>query len=89
MTDNTMGGNDSDGTLVQVHEHIDKEGVIVELRPDEHDAPAERDMQHLSESEARDLHDQLGQYLAERCDDCGGHLDDDGLCPHCFDYDSV
>lgn len=24
---------------------------------------------------------------AERCDDCGEVLDDDGLCPHCFDYE--
>jgi len=25
--------------------------------------------------------------LEERCDDCKGPLDDDGLCAHCFDYD--
>ena len=54
---------DDDRTLVRVHEDIGKDGVIVELRPPEHDHPAERDMEHLSESEARELYDQLGDYL--------------------------
>lgn len=24
---------------------------------------------------------------SEQCDECEALLDDDGLCPHCFDYD--
>jgi hypothetical protein len=58
-----MGGTDRDKTLVEVHENIGREGVIVELRPEDHNFPAERDMEHLSESEAHDLYEQLGCYL--------------------------
>lgn len=63
MDDNETSDTERDGTLVEVHENIGKEGCIVELRPEEHDIPHERDMEHLSESEARDLYEQLGRYL--------------------------
>jgi hypothetical protein len=65
-----------DCVLVEVHENIGREGVIVELRPEEHDYPAERDMQHLSESEARDLFEKLRQVVGEdasilgACENC-------------------
>lgn len=76
MGDGVQSTDDSerDGTLVEVHENIGKEGVIVELRPEEHDVAAERDMEHLTESEARELHDQLGEFLS-----------DDPLCAECGD----
>lgn len=70
-------GTERDGTLVEVHENIGKEGVIVELRPEEHDTPAERDMEHLSESEAQDLYQQLGSYLRDSTAECD--------CPYCQD----
>lgn len=54
-----------DGVLVEVHQNIGRDGVIVELRPEEHDVPTERDMEHLSMSEARDLFEKLRQVLDE------------------------
>ena len=53
--------------LVELHTHIDKPGAILEVRPEGQNYPAERDMSHLSRSEARDLYDQLGSYLGEQC----------------------
>lgn len=78
MSDTSTSDVEQDGTLVRVHTHTGKEGVIVELRPPEHDIPRERDMQDLTDSEALDLYRQLGDYLrdpdrSERpCPDCGG-----------------
>jgi len=58
-------GTDRNGTLVEVHTTIGKDGCIVELRPEEHEFPHERDMEQISKEEARRLRDQLDQYLQE------------------------
>lgn len=51
--------------VVHLHTHIGKPGVILEVRPPEHadDPPSERDMDHLPDAVAADLHRDLGAYL--------------------------
>lgn len=63
MNDQSTDDVDQDGTFVAVHENIGKDGCIIELRPEHHEVPHERDMEHLSKTEAQDLYDQLGDYL--------------------------
>jgi len=48
-----------------LHTHIGREGVIVECRPIGQDFPNERDFAHLTDERARDLRDQLDDYLRE------------------------
>lgn len=63
------GTSDSDrktAGLVHVHTEIgNREGVIVELRPEGSDYPSERDMTHLSDKKALELYNELGEYLNE------------------------
>lgn len=47
-----------------VHTQIgSRDGVIVECCPVDRDVPRERDMSHLTDEAAKDLHDQLDEYL--------------------------
>lgn len=79
-SDQSSGVTEREGTLVEVHPNIGKEGCIVELRPEEHDTPADRDMEHLTRDEARELHRQLSMYLAsEDLHEFVGHVADDLL----------
>jgi hypothetical protein len=77
--DRPAGEDDRSEVLVEVHENIGRDGVVVELRPGEHDLPTERDMEHLSMSEARDLFEQLRNAL----DDGGDWLIHRFECPDC------
>lgn len=59
-TDKTVG-------LVELHTNIGNlDGVIVELRREDHDVAFEDDMSHLREEKARDLYNQLGDYFDDR-----------------------
>ena len=53
-------------TKPTVHTQIgSRDGVIIECRPTDRDAPRERDMSHLTDEAAEDLRDQLNDYLEE------------------------
>jgi len=51
--------------VINVHTHIgEREGVILEVRPKDHEHPHERDMSHLTDEEARQVRDELTDYLS-------------------------
>lgn len=55
--------------MVHLHTQIgNREGVILELRQNNHDNPRERDMSHLSDEKAREVRDELDAYLGENND---------------------
>lgn len=60
-----------------LHTEIGRGGVIVEMRPVGQDYPSESDMAHLTDEAARDLRDQLNDYLRES--DTEPEID----CPYC------
>lgn len=64
----SQSGNRADAKttgVVRVHTDIgSQDGVIVELRRKSHDFPWEDDMAHLSDEQARELRDQLNDYLS-------------------------
>jgi hypothetical protein len=59
--------NESDGErVINVHTQIgEREGVILEVRPEDHEQPHERDMSHLTDAEARRVRDELTEYLSD------------------------
>lgn len=58
------GGAQKPTSEPTVHTHIgSRDGVIVECRPVDRDVARERDMAHLTDEAARDLRDQLDDYL--------------------------
>ncbi|MDQ2052921.1 hypothetical protein RBH26_20990 [Natronolimnohabitans sp. A-GB9] len=65
------------------------EGTRSETVPD--DATFERASELATDGGIDQSPDDTEQQIENcgTCEDCGGRLDDDGLCPHCFDYDAV
>lgn len=57
---------DDDDRVIHVHTQIgEREGVILEVRPEGQEYPSERDMSHLTDDEAREVRDQLNDYLRD------------------------
>jgi len=54
-----------DTTMVEVHRHIGREGIIVELRSENHNHPFEDDMSHLTSEQAHKLRNKLNEYLCD------------------------
>lgn len=51
---------------VVVHKHIGEiEGIILELSKYPDDIPSERDMSYMKDDKARELYEELGDYLGE------------------------
>ncbi|MFC6770307.1 hypothetical protein ACFQDD_01995 [Halorubrum pallidum] len=63
-----------DDRVIHVHTQIgEREGVILEVRPEGQEYPLERDMSHLTDDEARDVRDQLNDYLRDDEPEVEGH----------------